>query len=196
VSPAPAGGALVKLAVAEGEAWVACAQSHAFRIEPDGSGPARIVAAPDGDQVGLLIDLSRTLPEPFVVLYVLLSMRTLRPPGRYQSSRPLGRSQLEAFLSRHRAFLEQDGRHHLWIGSAAEPSTLVYDQHQVLQLYGRLDAYLPVLRAAGMDEGPVVIPERHRHEWHAAFDADEHALLSEQAWSWNPLEPEDEELDD
>jgi hypothetical protein len=196
VTLAPGGGALVKLAVAEGDAWVACALSHAFRVEPEGVGPARVVAAPDRDQVGLLIDLSRTLPEPFVVLYVLLSMRTLRPPGRYQSSRPLVRSQLEAFLSRHRAFLEQDGRHHLWIGSAAEPSTLVYDQHQVLELYGRLDAYLPVLRAAGMDEGPVVIPERHRHECHAAFDAEEHALLSEQAWGWNPLEPEDEELDD
>jgi len=186
---------LVKLSVPEGGGWVAHAHSHAYRLEPEGHGPARLVAAPDRDQVGLLIDLSRALPEPFVVIYVLLSMRTLRPPGRYQAARPLSRAQLEAFLSRHRAFLEQDGRHHLWIGSAAEPSTLVYDQHQVLQLYGRLDAFARVLAAAGMGEGPVLIPERHRHEAHPEFDAAEQALLGEQAWTWNPLEPEDEELD-
>ncbi len=174
---------------------MAHAHGHAFRLEPEGPGPARIVAAPDRDQVGLLLDLARALPEPFVVVYVLLSMRTLRPPGRYEAVHPLSHAQLEPLLSRFRAYLEQDGRHHLWIGSAAEPSTLVYDQHQVLFLYGRLDAYQAVLRAAGLVEGPVTVPEPHRHEAHEAFDADEHALLGTQAWTWNPLEPEDEELD-
>jgi hypothetical protein len=153
------------------------------------------VAAPDRDQVGLLIELARTLPEPFHVDYVLLSMRTLRPPGRYQTTRPASRERLEDFLGRHRAFLEQDGRHHLWIGSAAEPSTLVYDQHQLLLLYGRLDQYLPVLARAGMGEGPVLVPAEHRHASHDDLDAAEHALMAHWGWTWNPLEPGDEPLD-
>jgi len=186
---------LAKLLVPSGSGWIPHARSHAYRVEPEGHGPARLVAAPDRDQVGLLIDLSRALPEPFQLVYVLLSMRTLRPPGRYQASRPLSRAQLEAFLSDHRAFLEQDGRHHLWIGSAAEPSTLVYDHHELLYLYGRLDAYQAVLQAAGMGEGPVVLPPEHRHESHAAHDAAEQALLGALDWTWNPLEPEDEELE-
>ena len=171
------------------------AGSHAFRVEEESHGPPRIVAAPDRDQVGLLIDLTRTLPEPFHVIYVSLTTRGLRPTGRYQSERPLRREALEAFLSRFRSFLEQDGRHHLWVGCAGEPSTLVYDQHQLLLLYGRLEAYLPVLRAAGMGEGPVLQPEPHRHLVHEAFDAAENDLLGSMGWTWNPLEPEDEPVD-
>jgi hypothetical protein len=184
-----------KLGVPSGEGFVAHPQSHAFRVEDDPSAPPRILAAPDRDQVGLLIELARALPEPFHVVYVLLSMRCLRPPGRYQTTRPVGRAELEAFLARFRDFLEQDGRHHLWIGSAAEPSTLVYDHHDLLYLYGRLDAYQAVLRAAGMGEGPVVLPAEHRHEAHDALDAEEQALMGALAWTWNPLEPGDEELE-
>ncbi len=169
--------------------------SHAFRIEEEGHGPARIVAEPDRDQIGLLIDLSRTLPAPFHLIYVALATRGLRPTGRYQSVQPLEREELEGFLSRFRAFLEQDGRHHLWVGSAAEPSTLVYDQHQLLLLYGRLDAYAPLLRAAGMGEGPVLQPEPHRHLVHESFDAAENELFGSRSWTWNPLEPEDEEVE-
>jgi len=186
---------LAKLAVPAEGGWTGHAHSHAYRLEPEGPGPARLVAAPDRDQVGLLIDLARTLPEPFHLVYVLLSARTLRPPGRYQATRPLARRPLEAFLARFRDFLEQDGRHNLWLGAAAEPSTLVYDQHDLLFLYGRLDAYQPVLRAAGMGEGPVVLPEIHRHQAHAAFDAAEQELMGSLEWTWNPLEPEDEELE-
>lgn len=186
-----------KLGVRQGPdgPFVAHAHSHAWRLEHDESGPPRIVAAPDRDQVGLLIELARTLPEPFLVVYVLLSMRTLRPPGRYQSTRPVSREQLEGFLSRFRAFLEEDGRHHLWIGAAAEPSTLVYDQHQVLSLYGRLDEYQPVLARAGMGEGPVIVPPEHQHASHDELDGDEHALFAWWHWTWNPLEPEDDPLD-
>jgi hypothetical protein len=169
--------------------------SHAFRLEPERHGPARIVAEPDRDQIGLLIDLSRTLPAPFHLIYVALATRGLRPTGRYQSVQPLSREELEGFLSRFRAFLERDGRHHLWIGSAAEPSTLVYDQHQLLLLYGRLEAYAPLLRAAGMGEGPVLQPEPHRHLVHELFDATENELFGSRSWTWNPLEPEDEEVE-
>jgi hypothetical protein len=190
-APVPAG--LFKLGLGEDGAEP-FAGSHAFRLEADAHGPPRIVAAPDRDQVGLLIDLARTLPEPFHLIYVSLATRGLRPTGRYQSARPLRRGELEALLSGFRQFLEQDGRHHLWIGCAGEPSTLVYDQHQLLLLYGRLEDYATVLRAAGMGEGPVLQPEPHRHLVHEPFDAAENDLLGSMGWTWNPLEPEDEEV--
>jgi hypothetical protein len=190
----PAAANLFKLGVGAGRTEPFAA-SHAFRIEPEGHGPARIMAAPDRDQIGLLIELSRLLPAPFHVVYVALATRGLRPSGRYQSQRPLARQALESFLARHRELLERDGRHHLWVGSAEEPSTLVYDQHQLLLLYGRLEPYAAVLRAAGMDEGPVLTPEPHRHLVHEAFDAAENELFASMSWGWNPLEPEDEEVE-
>ncbi len=186
---------LFKLGLGEGGA-VPFAASHAWRVEDDPHAPPRLVAAPDRDQVGLLIELARTLPAPFHVIYVALATRGLRPTGRYLSMAPLGREALEGFLSRYRPFLERDGRHHLWIGCADEPSTLVYDQHQLLLLYGRLEAYAPVLRAAGMGEGPVPpTPEPHRHLVHQPFDAVENDLLGSRGWTWNPLEPGDEEVE-
>jgi hypothetical protein len=190
----PASAHLFKLGVGE-DGREPFAASHAFRIEPEGHGPARIVAAPDRDQVGLLIELSRLLPAPFHLVYVALATRGLRPSGRYQSQRPLARQALESFLARHRDLLERDGRHHLWVGSAEEPSTLVQDQHQLLLLYGRLEPYAAVLRAAGMDEGPVLTPEPHRHLVHEAFDPAENDLFASMSWGWNPLEPEDEPIE-
>ena len=79
--------------------------SHAFRHEPESHGPPRIVAEPDRDQVGLLIDLSRTLPAPFHLVYVALATRGLRPTGRYQSMQPLSREALEGFLSAVQIFI-------------------------------------------------------------------------------------------
>jgi hypothetical protein len=184
-----------KLGVREGGTLVPHPHSHAYRLELEESGPPRIVAAPDRDQVGLLIGLSRTLPAPFHLIYVLLGSRGLRPAGRYTTVEPLSREELELFLDRFRGLLEQDGRHHVWIGSAVEPSTLVYDQHQLLLLYGRLDAYQPVLRAAGMGDGPVVLPDAHEHLCHDRFDLAENELLSSRSWTWYPLEPGDEPLE-
>jgi hypothetical protein len=186
---------LRRLSVRAGDGWGPPQPSHAFRREGEEEGFPRLVAAPDRDHVGLLIELSRRLPEPFFILYVLLSSRCLRPPGRYQTTRPVSRDALETFLDRFRAFLEQDGRHGLWVASAEEPSNLVWDQHGLLHLVGRLEEYEPVLRAAGMDEGPVEPPGEHRHEEHEAFDARESELLGAFHWTWNPLEPGDDPLE-
>ena len=184
-----------KLSVPAGGGWEPHAHSHAWRLEQEESGPPRLVAAPDRDQVGLLIDLSRTLPGPFLMVWALLSMRGLFPPGRYQTSQPVPREALEAFLGRFREFFEQDGRHHLLVASAVEPSTLFLDHHQVLHLYGRLEDYQPVLRRAGMGEGPVIVPEVHRHEVHADLDPLEQQVAAAFLWTWNSLEPGDEPVD-
>ena len=180
-----------KLGAREGEAWVEHAHSHAFRREPCAGGE-RLVAAPHADQIGLLIELSRQLPDPFHVLYVLLASRRLRPEGRYQGTQPVGRGALETFLGRFRTFLEQDGRHHLWIIAPEAGATLVYDHHQVLYAYGPLDEYERVLRSAGMDEGAVFIPDEHQHRHHPDMDDEEDRLMGHWPWTWFPLEPEDD----
>ncbi len=183
-----------KLGVEEGGAWVEHAHSHAFRRER--TGPLeRLVAAPHGDQVGLLIDLARELPDPFQVIYVLLASRRLRPEGRYQASEAVSLDALETFLDGFRAFLEQDGRHHVWIVSPDAAATVVYDHHQLVYAYGPLDEYERVLRQAGMDEGPIVVPPEHQHRYHAEMDEEEDRLMAHWPWTWFPLEAEDDPLD-
>ncbi len=183
-----------KLAAQHGDAWVEHAHSHAFRRERPGT-QERLVAAPHGDQVGLLIELTRELPEPFHVLYVLLASRRLRSEGRYQATGPVSRDELETFLGRFRGFLEQDGRHHLWIVSPEAHAALVYDHHQLVYAYGPLEEYERVLRQAGMDEGPIVVPPEHQHRYHSEMDEEEDAVMAFREWTWFPLEPEDDPLD-
>ncbi len=183
-----------KLAAQQDSAWVEHAHSHAFRRERVGS-QERLVAAPHADQVGLLIELTRELPDPFHLLYVLLASRRLRPEGRYRASGPVSRDELETFLDRFRGFLEQDGRHHLWVVSPEAAASVVYDHHQLISAYGPLDAYEQVLRQAGMDEGPIVVPAEHQHRYHPEMDDEEDALLASRQWTWFPLEPEDDPLE-
>lgn len=78
------------------------------------TGPERIVAAPAASHIDLLIALSRVLPEPFGILYVLLVSRSDQEPGRYQSPVPVSRAEMETFLHEFRGFLEGNGRHHIW----------------------------------------------------------------------------------
>lgn len=131
------------------------------------TGPERIVAAPAANHVDLLITLSRVLPEPFGILYVLLVPRTDYKPGRYQSPAPLTRGEMEGFLTDYCAFLEGDGRHHLWVASLPSQATLVYDQHNVIYAYGPLPEYETVLRQQGLHEGEVRFPVPHSHHYHS-----------------------------
>jgi len=183
-----------KLAALEGTAWVEHGHSHAFRREQ--TGPLeRVVAAPHADQIGLLIELTRELPDPFQILYVLLASRRLRPEGRYQAASPVSRDRMETFLDQFRGFLEQDGRHHLWIVSPEAAATVVYDHHQLIYAYGPLDDFERVLRQAGMDQGPIIVPSEHQHRYHPEMDEEEDRLMEHWPWSWFPLEPEDDPLE-
>jgi hypothetical protein len=101
------------------------------------SGPSRLVAAPSARHVDCLIDLSREVAEPFGTLVVMLIPRCGSAPGRYQSPTPTTREETEAFLRRHEAFFESDGRAHVWLMSLPDKAKLIYDNHNVLRVAGR-----------------------------------------------------------
>ena len=156
------------------------------------TGPQRLVIAPSADQIDLLIKLARVLPEPFGVLYVLLVPRKGNQPGRYQCPRPCSRSEMESFLLEFKDYFESDGRHHVWVMSLPESSTLVYDQHNIIFAYGPLQEFTEILNESGFREGPVSIPSPHAHNYNAENDDTEERLLNHWAWIQSPLQPGDE----
>lgn len=157
------------------------------------TGPQRIVLAPATDQIDLLVELTRQLPEPFGVLYVLTVPRKgEHEPGRYQSEQPCSRSELEAFLDRFRDYFEQDGRHNLWVFSLPSRAQIIYDNHNVLYGYGPLESFASVAQSRGMTNGEVRFPSPHAHHYHAEFDADERAILGYWEWKYFPLQESDE----
>jgi hypothetical protein len=152
-------------------------------------GGERLTAAPHGSPLALFRALSAGLGEPFALVYVLLESHTFRPEGRYQSPRPVLRSALDQFLDAFGTFLEEDGRHGLWLMSGAEPSTLALDRRGVVTTFGPPGRWGPVLERLGLVEGAVLpgparkrIPER---------DHDEARVLAAIDWQWNALEPSD-----
>ena len=165
-----------------------------FAIEKLRSTVTRIVIGLGEKQIQLLGELaSILLNAPYHILYVLVVARGGREEGRYQMSTPLDRQGLEAFLLRWRQFLEQDGRHHLWVASPPDPTFLVYDRHNVMYVYGDIERTAAVLRRLGYSEGSVTIPAPHVHHYHAECDTDEKELLSAYEWRRVPLRDGDRE---
>ena len=152
----------------------------------------RLLVAPRKDHIAVLSELADRLSGPYRLLYVLLVGRTGRAEGRYETAEFLTASDLRSFLSTHGPFLEHDGRHHFWIGSAQGDALLVYDQHNVIFAYGPLDEFARVLVRRGLRSSTVSYPGPHTHHYHAAYDAAEDRLFSEREWLFSPLREQDE----
>lgn len=157
------------------------------------TGPARLVIAPRADHVDLLRALSECWAGPYWILYVLAVPRGGAEAGRYQLPAPVVRAELTAFLAEHRAFLEGDARHALWVASAAGDGTLVYDRHNVIYAYGPLERFEDVLTRRGITRGTVTCPVPHSHHHRPEFDAAQADLLAGHEWIHSPLRPGDEE---
>jgi len=153
----------------------------------------RLVIAPRGHHVSLMIDLLESMKEPYGLLYVLVVPRTEQCGGRYQSPESVSRESAKTFLLQFQNFLEQDGRHHLWVGAVDKSSLLVYDRHNVLYAYGPLPAFEETLRAKGLREAQQIrFPSPHSHHYHDSFDVELDALIKHLAWKQSPLVDGDE----
>ena len=152
-----------------------------------------LVAGADAKQVELLLKLADSLEPPFFILYVLLVSRRNHPHGRYQSPPINTRAELAAFLRHFKQYIETDGRHHIWIGTANNSGLLVYDRHNVIIGYGGLDSYADILKHNGFVEKDVLIPFPHMHRFYDENDAHEWSIFKYFDWIHFPLEPVDEE---
>src|SRR5688500_1523560 len=157
------------------------------------TGPARLIIAPRSGHLDLLRDLVACWKEPSWLLYVLAIPRGEGEGGRYQSPEPLDATALNDFLSKHRAFLEGDARHALWVASAAVEGTVVYDRPNVLYAYGPLEAFEDVLATRGLRRGPVEFPVPHTHHYYDFHDASEARLLQAFDWIYSPLREGDDD---
>jgi hypothetical protein len=154
----------------------------------------RLVIGPSTNHVKLMTDLATELEgHPWFVLYVLLvPRRGNHEQGRYQSPPIETHSELSAFLSAFHSFFESDGRHHVWVGSAAQDGMLVYDQHNVIFAYGPIERYKSILVSRGFRDSEFWFPYGHSHSYLPENDSEEDRLLAEYRWRRTSLQPGDE----
>jgi hypothetical protein len=182
-----------KLESLQGGEWVRHTYPNEFCFETTSSGNRRLRITASTGYVDLLLTLAETLPEPFFILYVLvLSRKQENEAARYQSGE-VSHVELKTFLERFEDFLENDGRHHIWIHSPECSATLVYDNHNVIYGYGPLETFSTVLQNNGLavvEEMQGVWP--HGHCYNQEFDSCEGELLKSCKWKKSPLQPQDD----
>lgn len=64
----------------------------------------------------------------------------------------------------------------------------MYDQHNVLYLYGPLPQFEKSLNEAGLREGQVVFPSPHSHHYHEELDPLVDDMLGRYEWQRHPLD--------
>jgi hypothetical protein len=164
---------------------------NAWAIEKT-TGPGRLIIAPSSGHIELITKLSRVLPEPFGILYVLLVSRTDNEAGRYQCPHPCKRKEMESFLAEFKEYFESDGRHHIWVASIPAAATLVYDQHNVIYAYGPLEQFKQILHHEGLRESKISFPAPHAHNYNSEFDEQEQKVLDYWDWRKSPVMEDDQ----
>ena len=124
---------------------------------------------------------------PYTLLYELEASRHSEwQDGRYQSEW-MDFDTLENLLIEGWDFFEQDGRHNIWIASADPSFQIIYDQHEILYVYGEGDDLLAEFVERGFSTLAPKIPEPHMHMYHREFDASFDALMASQDWIFSPI---------
>ncbi len=156
------------------------------------TGPERLIIAPSGQHVSLMLDLMSVMLEPFGILYVLAVPRGEGEAGRYQIPTPASGRKARRFLSRYKEFFEQVGRCNIWVASTTNSDQLVYDRHNVIYAYGQLLAFESVLLNRGLSRADSVsFPVPHIHRYNKEFDHDAREVLRYWHWKWFPLQDQD-----
>jgi hypothetical protein len=176
-----------KLSWLEGSEWVEHSHPPTFAVERT----RVVVGVPRGDPE-VFARLLTSLEAPYFLLYVLHTPRGEGRAGRYQSP-SLAASQVWEFIDRFKRLLSQDARFDIWGHSPRENGTVVWERHNLLYAYGRVDGFVRELRALGFNAAAPSIPTPHSHSYHPELDTDARDLLTSLEWSWSKLRPEDEQ---
>ena len=150
-----------------------------------GEGWSRLEVTVAKSPIGFIREILMTWSAPFAVVYELeTSLDPNFPAGRYQSDWLENFEELDALLIKNWDFFEQDGRHNIWIADSQAPRQIIYDQHEIIYIYGAENTLdLTLLERGFSDEAPE-IPFPHTHFYHPQFDDAFEALMKDHVWGY------------
>jgi hypothetical protein len=157
------------------------------------TGPDRIIISTNGSYIDLAYGLISNISNKIGILYVLKVSRTNNEVGRYQLDHELDKYGLGKFLGKYHEYFELDGRHHIWMKSITSDDLIVYDNHNVLYVYGDLTHYIEELSSSGfMQVNNIEFPCPHAHHYNKVFDGTEKEIIQSNKWKFFPLKEDDD----
>lgn len=172
--------------------WLAYSHPPVFAISWTTGDRRKLLATAPGSDPLVFTTLADRLRPPYILLYVLHTPRGEGEAGRYQSAE-IDRAELRGFVKDFGVLLSTDGRFDLWVHSPRDNATVVWDRHDLIHVYGPIDAAVAVLRGLGFRTGQPAVPVPHEHHYHAGCDTAARALLASRDWRYSPLREEDEQ---
>lgn len=150
----------------------------------------RIIIGLERNQIDIVLDLAAVLNGPLYILYILHTPSTDNEPGRYQS-KALAYDGVRTLLNRFKKFFENDARHDIWIHSSETNTTIVYDRHNLIYLYGFSDEHVFIIEKKGLHKESFITPCHHVHRYNSEYDIFESQLINEYQWIRTSLHEED-----
>lgn len=163
--------------------------SNIYNVEQN-SNYKRLVIGLNKRHIDTILDFTSVLSEPFYLLYVLHTPRTGNESGRYQSG-AFAFEEISKLLNQFKNFFENDARHDMWIHSPKTNTTIVYDRHNCIYLYGFTKEHMHIIEKKDLKKEPVNIPIPHVHNYNTEYDSAESKFLNEYQWNITPLHDED-----
>ena len=162
--------------------------SDIYNVEQNSS-YERIVLGLTQSHIDTMLDLIGVCNGPFYILYVLHTPHSCEQ-GRYQSGE-LTYNEVSTLFNCYKDFFENDGRHDIWIHSPETNTTIVYDRHNLIYLYGFTGDHLHIIDRMGLKKESVNIPCPHVHCYNSEYDNFEPKLINEYRWKRTPLHEAD-----
>lgn len=151
----------------------------------------RIAVAPKDNQIELIKNIIMNFEPPYWILYVLVVSRCGNALGRYQCACPKNNIEVNNFCNYFKDYFETDARHHIWIGSAKTKQLVVYDNHNIIYIYGNVQNIQEKLSDLGFKEGIIQIPVPHAHLYNVENDNYETEIMNYWEWIKFPLNEQD-----
>lgn len=148
---------------------------------------SRVTISSNSGYIELIKEIVGKWDGPLGVLYVLSVPRTGRTPARYQSPSPCSFSELCQFCDMFSEYFEKDGRHHIWFIDVTNDRKVVYDNHNLLYVYGDDTNVINLLKEKDFVQYPISIPAPHVHRYNPELDHYEDRIMTDFNWIEFPI---------
>jgi len=154
-----------------------------FAVKEKAAG-RRLIVTPDKDHVKMMLTLldGANKNHGYSLAYFLVG-DSINNAKKYDAVKAFNWDELETFCKKYSDYLETDARHNFGIRDNETKDTVIYDNHNILHVFGNLEAKIKILENNGYKKvEKIVRPKEYGLFYHPENDAIEKELINKNDW--------------